>query len=165
MISIRIVSVIFSLILLFPSVILAHPGRTASDGCHYCKTNCDEWGVPWNQRHCHGGSIQGVQEQQPIYIQPTNTPIPLPTWTPVPTNTSMPPSNTPALKKTPTPTSKPTLTPIKKSPTSTNIPKPTHKPTSTITPTSVTKKSPTIKNKNGEAGKKSFWQWLIEIFF
>lgn len=33
----------------------AHPGRTAGDGCHYCRTNCDSWGVPWNARHCHGG--------------------------------------------------------------------------------------------------------------
>ncbi len=31
----------------------SHPGRTASDGCHYCKTNCDKWGVPWGLRHCH----------------------------------------------------------------------------------------------------------------
>lgn len=31
----------------------AHPGRTAADGCHYCRTNCDKWGVPWNERHCH----------------------------------------------------------------------------------------------------------------
>ena len=35
---------------------VAHPGNTASDGCHYCRTNCDSWGVAWNQRHCHGGS-------------------------------------------------------------------------------------------------------------
>ncbi|WP_148265990.1 hypothetical protein [Oceanimonas sp. GK1] len=33
---------------------LAHPGRTASDGCHYCRTNCSSWGVPANARHCHG---------------------------------------------------------------------------------------------------------------
>jgi len=32
----------------------SHPGRTASDGCHYCRTNCSYWGVPWNERHCHG---------------------------------------------------------------------------------------------------------------
>lgn len=32
----------------------AHPGRTASDGCHYCRTNCSSWGVPANARHCHG---------------------------------------------------------------------------------------------------------------
>ncbi|EOX4413280.1 hypothetical protein ACMHY1_001592 [Vibrio alginolyticus] len=31
----------------------SHPGRTASDGCHYCRTNCEKWGVPKNQRHCH----------------------------------------------------------------------------------------------------------------
>ncbi len=36
---------------------LAHPGNTASDGCHFCRTNCSSWGVAWNQRHCHGGSV------------------------------------------------------------------------------------------------------------
>lgn len=40
-------------LLLIPLGALAHPGRTASDGCHYCRTNCDYWGVPHNQRHCH----------------------------------------------------------------------------------------------------------------
>ncbi len=34
---------------------VAHPGNTASDGCHYCRTNCDRWGVPWYERHCHNG--------------------------------------------------------------------------------------------------------------
>jgi hypothetical protein len=33
----------------------AHPGRTASDGCHYCRTNCAQWGVQQGARHCHGG--------------------------------------------------------------------------------------------------------------
>ena len=37
------------------SEVYAHPGRTASDGCHYCRTNCSRWGVPSSQRHCHGG--------------------------------------------------------------------------------------------------------------
>lgn len=40
---------------LFSSLSAAHPERTASDGCHYCRTNCDSWGVPWNARHCHSG--------------------------------------------------------------------------------------------------------------
>lgn len=31
----------------------AHPGATASDGCHYCRTNCAKWGVPEGVRHCH----------------------------------------------------------------------------------------------------------------
>ena len=34
----------------------AHPGRTASDGCHYCRTNCARWGVATGVRHCHGGT-------------------------------------------------------------------------------------------------------------
>ena len=38
---------------------LAHPGRTASDGCHYCRTNCASWGVPQDQRHCHNGGGGG----------------------------------------------------------------------------------------------------------
>jgi hypothetical protein len=49
---------IFSLALFFIFALqinaFAHPGRTAADGCHYCRTNCDYWGVPWYQRHCHG---------------------------------------------------------------------------------------------------------------
>lgn len=47
--------IIVILFVLFPSISYAHPGRTASDGCHYCRTNCDKWGVPWNERYCHGG--------------------------------------------------------------------------------------------------------------
>lgn len=39
----------------YAGVVDAHPGRTSADGCHYCRTNCDSWGVPWNERHCHGG--------------------------------------------------------------------------------------------------------------
>ena len=33
----------------------AHPGRTAADGCHYCRSNCDRWNVKADERHCHGG--------------------------------------------------------------------------------------------------------------
>ncbi len=32
----------------------AHPGRTASDGYHYCRTNCLKWGEVSGARHCHG---------------------------------------------------------------------------------------------------------------
>lgn len=32
----------------------AHPGRTASDGGHYCRTNCASWGEVYGQRHFHG---------------------------------------------------------------------------------------------------------------
>ena len=33
----------------------AHPGNVASDGAHYCWTNCDYWGEVYGQRHYHGG--------------------------------------------------------------------------------------------------------------
>lgn len=52
---IRLVLIIAILFVLFPSISYAHPGRTAADGCHYCGTNCDRWGVTWNERYCHGG--------------------------------------------------------------------------------------------------------------
>ena len=73
-----ILSLIF--ILSTAGTVFAHPGRTASDGCHYCRTNCDSWGVPWNQRHCHGGSSTSdtgdatsppSPTQPPIQTQPT----------------------------------------------------------------------------------------------
>lgn len=32
----------------------AHPGRTASDGMHYCRTNCASWGETYGVRHGHG---------------------------------------------------------------------------------------------------------------
>ena len=31
----------------------SHLGRTDKNGCHYCRTNCEKWGVPKNQKHCH----------------------------------------------------------------------------------------------------------------
>ncbi len=53
------VLVILTLVLivffLFPLPAFAHPGNTASDGCHYCWTNCDSWGEVYGERHCHGG--------------------------------------------------------------------------------------------------------------
>jgi len=40
----------------FTHNVKAHPGNTASDGCHYCRTNCDYWGEVYGERHCHGGN-------------------------------------------------------------------------------------------------------------
>jgi len=51
---------VLAILLLLPSFVSAHPGRTASDGCHYCRTNCDKWGVPWGERHCHGKKSEGI---------------------------------------------------------------------------------------------------------
>lgn len=38
--------------------IKAHPGNTASDGGHYCRTNCEKWGEVYGERHFHGGSVE-----------------------------------------------------------------------------------------------------------
>ena len=60
----------------------AHPGRTAADGCHFCRTNCDRWNVEANERHCHGGgssptsTTTGTQTQ----LQPTTCPASTGTW-------------------------------------------------------------------------------------
>ena len=31
----------------------AHPGGRASDGCHYCRSNCEKWNLEKDERHCH----------------------------------------------------------------------------------------------------------------
>ncbi|MDO8650012.1 MAG: hypothetical protein Q7K33_01750 [Candidatus Berkelbacteria bacterium] len=33
--------------------VYAHPGRTAADGGHYCRTNCAKWGQVEGARHFH----------------------------------------------------------------------------------------------------------------
>ena len=97
----KIIFVLIFSILVVPIASFAHPGNTASDGCHYCRTNCDDWGVAWNARHCHGGYTA------PVYTQPTSKPIL--TATPRPTNTPTPrPTNTPMPEPTHTPTPEPT---------------------------------------------------------
>ncbi len=82
---------------LYTQPVYAHPGRTASDGCHYCRTNCDKWGEAWGERHCHGALPPPPPTASPTtYIPkkptPTNTPTPTlsPTSTPAPSVTSTP---------------------------------------------------------------------------
>ena len=104
---------LFFLLFFIPKNISAHPGRTASDGCHYCRTRCDYWGVAWNQRHCHGG-----YSPPSTYTAPTATPLPTSTPTPRPTPTPTP-------KPTPTPSPSPTPTPeVKGEQTSSPMPSP-----------------------------------------
>jgi len=42
--------------MLFIPDVYAHPGRTDSDGCHTCKTNCSKWGLEDGEYHCHNGN-------------------------------------------------------------------------------------------------------------
>jgi len=73
-------------------IAFAHPGNTASDGCHYCRTNCAKWGEVEDARHCHGGS----SDSAPVYSYSAPTSAPVPTATPRPTKTPSPkPTNTP----------------------------------------------------------------------
>lgn len=53
--------VVFSILILLTGFVLhpiaqAHPGNTASDGYHYCWTNCAEWGEVYGERHRHADS-------------------------------------------------------------------------------------------------------------
>ena len=81
------VLLIFFFVSLFSiSIVDAHPGRTASDGCHYCRTNCDKWGVLWNQRHCHGGGSAPA----PVKTYPTSIPVVYPTSKPIVYPTTVP---------------------------------------------------------------------------
>ena len=50
----RCVKLVLLVVVLTASPALAHPGRTAADGCHFCRTNCDKWGEVAGERHCHG---------------------------------------------------------------------------------------------------------------
>ena len=63
---------------IFPVFVNAHPGRTASDDCHYCRTNCTSWGEVSGARHCHGGYTAPA----PVYTAPTIKPIIKPTVVP-----------------------------------------------------------------------------------
>lgn len=125
------------LIFLLATPAYAHPGNTASDGCHYCRTNCDRWGVPWNERHCHGGGAAIPVEQTQQIVYPTSTPI------------LIKPTNTPLPINTPTPTDMPTTTLI---PTQILI------PTATITPTKKT-----VKLALAQTSKESFWRQLVRF--
>ena len=47
--------VLLCFLLITPSKVEAHPGRTDANGCHYCRTNCADWGLRTGQYHCHNG--------------------------------------------------------------------------------------------------------------
>ncbi len=46
--------IIIMIVVLSPLYVEAHPGRTDSNGCHTCRTNCAKWGLSYGQYHCHG---------------------------------------------------------------------------------------------------------------
>ena len=48
------------------SVGFAHPGGTASDGCHYCRSNCAKWDLEKDERHCHNGDSDTPAPDAPV---------------------------------------------------------------------------------------------------
>lgn len=46
--------IMIMIVVLSPLYVEAHPGRTDSNGCHTCRTNCAKWGLRYGQYHCHG---------------------------------------------------------------------------------------------------------------
>ena len=77
----RLLAVLLVLLVLLALDAAAHPGRTAADDCHYCRTNCDRWNVEADKRHCHGGgssptSTARTQTEQ----QPAACPASTGTW-------------------------------------------------------------------------------------
>ncbi len=133
----------FVFLLISASPALAHPGRTAADGCHYCRTNCAKWGVAQDERHCHNA--------------PAVTAAPARVYTPAPTRIA-----------TPTPTKKPTTTPTK-TPTPTATPTPTEEITPSPTPTIEVSPTPTETASPAVPAVKSartggFWSWLSRLF-
>jgi len=99
-------------VFLFPFKVLAHPGRTASDGCHYCRTNCSSWGEVSGTRHCHGGYTAPVVKQPPAPVITQPSPyIPKPSPTPVIIQTIPSPVPSPISTPKPSPTPSPIQSP------------------------------------------------------
>lgn len=132
-----ILATVFFLISTSPA--LAHPGRTAADGCHYCRTNCASWGVAQDERHCHGGSTVPVVTAVPIKVA---TPTPTRIYRPTPTKVAPTPTEKQILNTTPTIAI-----------TSTHEVKSL---VSTIAP------SPTVRIARASSG--GFWGWLSRLF-
>lgn len=125
--------VIFLIINSFiPSLVLAHPGNVSSDGCHFCRTNCDSWGYTYNTRHGHHGEVCDPSKGpiDPLYsgegyVPPVKPQIVPPTATPAPRP-----------RPTATPTPRPRLI-------ATPTPEPTEEPTPTLEPSPTESVSPT----------------------
>ena len=54
----------------------AHFGGVAGDGCHYCRVNCDQYGVAYGERHCHpgrgssSGTVDAVTSDEVVDVGP-----------------------------------------------------------------------------------------------
>ena len=145
---------IISIYCAVPREIYAHPGNTAADGCHYCRTNCDKWGVPWNERHCHGGGSApapqaAVAEQTaPVVATPILVPTVKPTATPRP-------SIQPTVKPSPSVAPSPSVTPSQST-----TPSPSIEASSSAAVMGLSE----IKTEPKKEVARGFWSWLFSLF-
>jgi len=121
-------------LLFFPLLATAHPGKTDSEGCHVCRTNCDKYGILYNERHCHSS---GSASAAPEAVTPTPTPLPT-----VPSSGSESSDQSPApsfsIMLTPIPISSPLPSYIATpSPILTLNPGPIHSPINMLTPSAI----------------------------
>ncbi len=142
--------------IVFVSVVSAHPGRTASDGCHFCRTNCDTWGYTYNTRHGHQGQVcdSSIGHVDPLYLSPIPTLTPAPTPKQTYTDVIVTPEMTiaPPVISTIEPTAEPIIEPTIESvigPTVELIVEPMIMPkiTPTIIPTVILKEKPVVKSQ------------------
>jgi hypothetical protein len=149
----RLILCFLSVFFIFPSTVFAHPGRTAADGCHYCRTNCAKWGEVEGERHCHGGGIAAPVEKPVVIKKVVPTRIP-PTRRPTVVPTSKP-TATPTLELTLIPTIEPTETLL---PTLT----PTLLPTKVPSPTPVSQVKGETKTIQQQNIFSKLFSWLFK---
>jgi hypothetical protein len=129
--------------------VFAHPGGTAADGCHYCRTNCAKWGEVEGARHCHNGGSEAVETFSiPVNPAPTVKPTIRPVVIARPTIAPKP-------SATPTPMPSPTIMP-------TSIPQPTQLPT--IEP-SEAQSYPLVElyPSPKKPARRGFFQWVFSL--
>ncbi len=81
----RIVAAIFIFTVLFMvnnDLALAHPGKLDSKGGHYCRTNCEKWGLSYGQYHYHNGGGSSAPAPKPAPA-PKQAPAPKPAPAPI----------------------------------------------------------------------------------
>ena len=78
----------------FSREVAAHPGGTAGDGCHFCRTNCAKYGEVQDQRHCHNAKSSPAPVKFSAPPPPPKTPRTTVFPTAVPP-TTVPPTTVP----------------------------------------------------------------------
>ncbi|MFS0788671.1 hypothetical protein ABC345_20070 [Shouchella sp. 1P09AA] len=76
--------VTFILIFTWSSISHAHPGRTDGNGGHYCRTNCEKWGLNYDEYHYHNGGSSNSSSSNSVNKSPStpeSSPAPKPSYT------------------------------------------------------------------------------------